>query len=602
MIKQFIYYGIKMKEKLTENIDRVKELMGVLSEQQLGASRSGRIKDVKSVDQGDGFVPKGSPSYKYDLQPINRTKMGPKGELYVNEPGGTLNVAQFIEKYWGPKSSWVNLPKTHFHHPDVKWDGSRKNGPGITHDGKGKAIQYTSAHNGVEWVGAKLRDGTLTGTDWIKENTGGTGKGGGSGTLEDPFTVLVAPSAAKKGSYYINPKNNKIYRFDGTRYGDPIESKTTKSGGKVEKKPPFIRIKDLGDNVLEIIAKGEFPVNVTESGLSDKFIEALIETISQDENGARMLETGDMNITIADVKSSASNFFNGPVKPTKSNTQKEPVIDKPDSYYTGNETKNNRLALKRGQNLFAELEKKLPAKRINITAKPKFTQVITDTGGEYDENRDVKKYRRAGQFVTIKATVELIPLAIITQVKCLQGMKVTVGYYANINNIKKKLEKAQGNYKTALQAAVTYSQNINKGRTSSSGHNCNRAVFWVWLNNNRIGKINLNNAGTGDDAGKDLVPGTNGGSREVMLTVKDAVAARIAKAGEEGKGTVTFYLEPVSKDAHNDVPWIKIETEKGKVLLDAEASTISTYNSNRGANKGKKMKVFGPFDPCEVIT
>ena len=549
-------YGIKMKKKLTENIDRVKELMGVLSEQQFtDASRSGRIKDVKSVDQGDGFVPKGSPSYKYDLQPINRTKMGPKGERYVNEPGETLSVGQFIEKYWGPKSSWVNLPKTHFHNPNVKWDGSRKNGPGITHDGKGKAIPYTSAHNGVEWVGAMLKNGTLTGTDWIKENAGSTSK----------------------------------------------DSKTTKSGGKVEKKPPFIRIKDLGDNVLEIIAKGEFPVNVTESGLSDKFIEALIETISQDENGARMLETGDMNITIADVKSSASNFFNGPVKPTKSNTQKEPVIDKPDSYYTGNETKNNRLALKRGQNLFAELEKKLPAKRINITAKPKFTQVITDTGGEYDENRDVKKYPRAGQFVTIKATVELIPLAIITQVKCLQGMKVTVGYYANINNLKKKLEKAQGNYKTALQGSITYSQTINKGRTSSSGHQCNQAVFWVWLNNNRIGKVNLNNAGD-NPGGKDLVPGAVGGSREVTLTVKDAVAARIAKAGEEGKGTVTFYLEPVSTDAHNDVPWIKIETEKGKVLLDAEASTISTYNSNRGANKGKKMKVFGPFDPCEVIT
>ena len=49
-------------------------------------------------------------------------------------------------------------------------------------------------------------------------------------------------------------------------------------------------------------------------------------------------------------------------------------------------------------------------------------------------------------------------------------MKVTVGYYANINNLKKKLEKAQGNYKTALQGAITYSQNINKGRKSSSGH------------------------------------------------------------------------------------------------------------------------------------
>jgi len=548
-----MYYGIKMKEKLNENIGRVKEIMGIVSEQQ----SSGRITDVKSVDQGDGFVPKGSPSYKYDLQPINRTKMGPKGELYVNTgEGENLNVAQFMEKYWGPKSSWVNLPKTHFHNPNVKWDGSRKNGPGITHDGKGKKIRYTEAHNGVTWVGAKLRDGTLTGTDWIKENAGSTSK----------------------------------------------DSKTTKSGGKVGKKPPVIRIKDLGDNVLEIVAKGEFPVNVTESGLSDKFIEALIETISQDENGARMLETGNMNITIANVKGSASNFFNGPVKPTKSNTQGEPVIDKPDSYYTGNESKNNKLALKRGQNLFAELEKKLPAKRINITAKPQFTQVITDTGGEYDENRDVNRYRRAGQFVTIKATVELIPLAIITQVKCLQGMKVTVGYYANIGNLEKKLAKAQGGYKVALQKAITYSQSLNKGKTSSSGHQCNNAVFYVWLNNNRIGKINLNNAGTGNPGGKDLVPGTNGGSREKTLTVKDTVAARIAKAGEEGKGTVTFYLEPVSKDSHNDVPWVKIETGKGKVLLDSEASEISTYNSNRGANKGKKMKVFGPFDPCEVIT
>jgi len=551
MIKQSMYYGIKMKEKLTENIRRVKELMGVVSEQQSSASRSGGVPDVKSVDQGDGFVPKGSPSYKYDLQPINRTKMGPKGERYINEPGGTLSVGQFIEKYWGPKSSWVNLPKTHFHNPNVKWDGSRKNGPGITHDGKGKAIPYTSAHNGVEWVGAMLKNGTLTGTDWIKENAGSTSK----------------------------------------------DSKTTKSGGKVEKKPPFIKVKDLGDNVLQITAKGEFPVNVTESGLSDKFIEALIETISQDDSGARMLETGDMNITIADVKSSASNYFNGPVKPTKSNTQKDPVIDKPDSYYTGNEAKNNRLALKRGQNLFAELEKKLPAKRINITAKPKFTQVITDTGGEYDENRDVKKYPRAGQFVTIKATVELIPLRIIQQVRCLQGMKVTVGYYAKIENLKKKLDAAEGNYKAAIQGAITYSQSINKGRKSSSGHQCNRAVFWVWLNNTRIGKVNLNNAG--DNAGgKDLVPGAVAGSREQTVIVKDSVAARIAKADEQG--SVTFYLEPISTDAHNDVPWIRIETEKGKELLNKEASEIRGYNTNRG--KTGKQKLFGPFNPCEVIT
>ena len=140
-------------------------------------------------------------------------------------------------------------------------------------------------------------------------------------------------------------------------------------------------------------------------------------------------------------------------------------------------------------------------------------------------------------------------------------MKVTVGYYAKIENLKKKLDAAEGNYKAAIQGAITYSQSLNKGRKSSSGHQCNRAVFWVWLNNTRIGKVNLNNAG--DNAGgKDLVPGAVAGSREQTVIVKDNVAARIAKADKQG--SVTFYLEPISTDAHNDVPWIRIETEKGK--------------------------------------
>jgi len=174
-------------------------------------------------------------------------------------------------------------------------------------------------------------------------------------------------------------------------------------------------------------------------------------------------------------------------------------------------------------------------------------------------------------------------------------MKVTVGYYAKISDLETAQGKADEPYASRLKKSISYSKTINKGRENPKGHQCNEAVFAVWLNQIKIGTVNLNNAGGPKDKGE---PGTPGGSREKTITISNRLATNIAKT--EKDGTVTFYLEPKSQDSHSDTPWIRIVTGQGKELLNAAAETISTYNGARGSDG--KMEVFGPFNPCDVVT
>jgi len=405
--------------------------------------------------------------------------------------------------------------------------------------------------------------------------------------LEKNRRAALSPGERKKEDNVIAKK-----KLEATPYQKPET--------KVPRIEPAVRVKKLKGGKISIAAKGEFPVNVTESGLSDAFIEKVVEAIAENPDGARMLESGNMNITFASLKGSASNYFDGPVTPTVSNNQKEPKL-KDKSHYTGNEAKNNNLALKRAQNLFVELQKKLPGKRINVSAKPKFTQVITDTGGVYDEWRDVRKRPRGGQFVTVRATLELIPLEIIEEIKCLTDMEVTVGYYANIQKLEDAMGQAEGAYKDGLKNSISHAQKINKGRANKKGHGCNSAKFEVWLNNIRIGTVNLNNAYNNQNLwAKNAEPNTPSGSREGKIVINNARATRIAKDTADRGGVVTFYLKPVSENSHSDTPWVKIVTGQGKILLDKAAEDISSYNADRGSSG--MMEIFGPFDPCKVIT
>ena len=58
-----------------------------------------------------------------------------------------------------------------------------------------------------------------------------------------------------------------------------------------------------------LVGRGEFSTNVTENNLSGKFIEKIMSTINNDEKLAQWLKSGQLVMTLARIRSGASNCF-----------------------------------------------------------------------------------------------------------------------------------------------------------------------------------------------------------------------------------------------------------------------------------------------------
>ena len=189
---------------------------------------------------------------------------------------------------------------------------------------------------------------------------------------------------------------------------------------------------------------GEFPSGVDKNPtLVRDFINALQSEI--DASPEIDTEKFNVNIAVAQINSSASNDMNGPVKAGRGNqhfrnaSAKGYVHKEEDSFFSGDQQKNEKLAADRGTNLWAAMQKELSGadSKIKIImdptrngGKPIFNSWVTDTGGCIDSRRDISKYRNPGQIVTIRAQLELVDKAAEEERKCLTGMKVIVGYYA----------------------------------------------------------------------------------------------------------------------------------------------------------------------------
>ena len=416
--------------------------------------------------------------------------------------------------------------------------------------------------------------------------------------------------------------------------------------------------RDLSGETFKLRAWGEFPSGGSNADtIVANFIAALQAEIDANPDSIDT-EKYDVNIAVAIINSSASNERGGPTKPTasnffnrfKSNPGAPPAVrmnknnqrvDVGEDFYTGDDGSNETLAANRGKNLWASLKKQLSGanSRIKLIMEPSinggepvFNSWVTDTGGCIDSRRDVTNYPNPGQYVTIEATLELVDKAAEKQRRCLSGMKITVGYYTSnkafdrtIQDIAKDLESEKitqaqhdANIK-AVQIEKGRNEKMANGRQSKAGHSCNNASFYFYLNNTRVGGkvdvangkgyINLNNAGgNGTNFYKDLLnPITDegidvrGGSREGTLVVsgREGYKASQQKNDLGGPGSVVLYIQPQTGDSHNDVPWIKIETANGKVLMNKPADEVEGYNSSRQATG--KQRLFGPFDPCEII-
>ena len=422
--------------------------------------------------------------------------------------------------------------------------------------------------------------------------------------------------------------------------------------------------RDLSGETFKLRAWGEFPSGGSNADrIVANFIAALQAEIDANPDSIDT-EKYDVNIAVAKINSSASNERNGPTRPTALNVHPRfkttayppnPIrynkdnkrVNVGEDYYTGDDSSNETLAADRGKNLWASLKKQLSGANSRIKlimepaingGEPVFNSWVTDTGGCIDSRRDVTNYPNPGQYVTVEATLELVDKDAETSRRCLSGMKITVGYYAPSKAFDTTLRVIANDLKTGKITQAQHDANINAvqiekarsekmadGKSSIAGHSCDKASFYFYLNDTRVGGkvnvdtgegyINLNNGGGTDKNGnpntgfyQDLLnPITDdgvrvqGGSREGTLVVSGREGYKAAQQKNDlgGPGSVVLYLRPLTTDSHNDTPWIKIETASGKVLMNKPADQVEGYNSSRSSTT--KQKLFGPFDPCEII-
>jgi hypothetical protein len=194
-------------------------------------------------------------------------------------------------------------------------------------------------------------------------------------------------------------------------------------------------------------------------------------------------------IKITDVRTSASNYLNGPLKPTHSNTGGEissdyegtvPNIKVPIKDSSHKDWKENEGYAKSRWSKFANWTKQSGGK-LGITFDSNVNEVtpnirITDTGGCTDENRDISKYKNPGQFLQISGIIQFKRKEIPERpdeelLECAQGLKIVVGFF---------------NEPVSINSEVTMKKN-------KSTHTCDYATFNVYCNKVYVGTANMNN-------------------------------------------------------------------------------------------------------------
>ena len=239
-------------------------------------------------------------------------------------------------------------------------------------------------------------------------------------------------------------------------------------------------------NSVKFRLKGFFGASKTESDSYTSMLTKLKNTIISKLDKASSPEGYELKfINIESAIGSASNYYNGPLRPTNDNNGKlmnpdvlykqEPYKDirklhggDPKKFDSDTET-NMGFASQRVSKFLKHIQE--TADKTGISLSENFTQskispIITDTGGCIDEKRDSSKYPNPGQYVDLTGLVQIKK----NPAKCLEGLKIVVGYFRSpkvVDGIK-----------------------IPK---NSQNHTCVFATFNIFANGVPIGISNMNN-------------------------------------------------------------------------------------------------------------
>ena len=352
---------------------------------------------------------------------------------------------------------------------------------------------------------------------------------------------------------------------------------------------------------------GMYAVNKDDpSKFLKKFVDGIAATINSDPDMKAALDTGELQLAQAKIRSGASNWYRTPLDPEVDNDYRSEVnlnyYTNPEWFPGGHESlsdsstqdwkDNKALAQRRSAKFLEALKRELKVRGIGIfpAIKETVTSSIVDTGGMTDEkckaDSNCSKFRKnPGQFVdadlNFAYTSEQSEWGDFEE--CTNNLKITCGYY-----VTPQLVRGRNVSGYHVKDAVA---NFNNGRASTAYHMCDRAKFEFYLNDVPVGRVNLNN-------------GRDGLSRKGTFAVKPEQLQKImANAAGEGSkwklGELTLQIKGLHSDPHSEVPFITMVNGKGETLLDAEASSVKTYAQ---AKSYKQMvPLFGPFNPCEKI-
>lgn len=344
--------------------------------------------------------------------------------------------------------------------------------------------------------------------------------------------------------------------------------------------------------------------------------EALIELKKQIDTKlaeSKIIGNYEYNLVkVTKIIGTASNYYNGALKPTNYNSgsaipsdklNKEPYVNLPGEG-DSNWNKNMGFAKNRWTNMLNYIRKNgssLGFKVDSSLSDPSDIQSwIRDTGGCIDEKRDITKYEIPGQSVMVGGTMKLEPIPLTPGqidklIECADGLRIVVGYFNNSMNID----------------GIDFPKNTRQ-------HTCEFATFDIYCGSQVIGVANMNNtldreAGwnqSNTNIGKDEpgyhAPTEKGGTVYTVFDIPTEKLKPILSSSLNGK--IAMRIKGNDKSLkregkfHGDAPMVcafVIDKEGNKrIVYGPQEPFTPEKNSNRPNDVGPEYRFLGSFNPC----
>lgn len=330
------------------------------------------------------------------------------------------------------------------------------------------------------------------------------------------------------------------------------------------------------------------------------------------------LSDGTLELSIVQIlnaTSSASNYLNGPLNPTVWNRGgkitsgyegtvtniKVPIKDS-----SHKDWKNNEVYAKNRWSNFSNWAKESGSK-FGINFESNLSQVtpgvrITDTGGCTDEQRDIQKYKKPGQYLFISGVVKFkrtkVPQISTTQLlECSEGLKIVVGFFSE---------------PVTINSQVTMKKN-------SATHRCDFATFNVYCNKIYVGTANMNNdanrfsnnkakVGLNQKNVEHVAPQELGGTVYNTISVDGELLKKVIDKSKNGSITIEMKGTPNTLTRggkyHGDAPMVAAFTETGGEIRTIYSSK-EPYKSSKGkgpiAVSGSEYQKIATFFPCNTV-